>query len=160
MKSFILGLPASLFHNGTLCFYIGAKKDKNKFYVNFKDEDGSAYDVNLTTYQGEYAMMCNELDKLFKAKHPDLMLRGCKRISYDELVDVHRLDENDVVKAIFKQFRSKFNAELKHCYHGKPVAQFVAHPPWDAHRKLSPKMTPPIISSFDELLIWVEMNQL
>ena len=160
MKSFVIGLPSTLFHNGKLAFFIEAKNDKNRFRVMFIDEDANEYTVNVSHYNyiSNSGIPIAKLNTLFKAKYPDIMLRGNRNISYNDLVSKY-LDERDVIESVFAQIRSKFNAELKNCYHTPKYAQIHAHKRWNAPVNISSKCTPPL-SSFDELLIWVEMNQI
>ena len=160
MKSFVLGLPCTLFHNGKLVFSIDAKGDKNRFRVIFMDEFENKYTVNTSYYNNasNSGISVAKLNALFKAKHPDIMLRGNRNVSYDDLVSKY-LDEHDVIEAVFAQIRSKFNAELKRCYRIPKYSQIHAHRYWNAPENISSKCTPPL-SSFDELVIWVEMNQI
>lgn len=160
MKSFVIGLPCTLFHNGKLAFSIEAKNDKNRFRVIFVDEFENEYSVNASQYDNSRnsGIPIAKLNALFKEKYPDIMLRGNRTISYDDLVSKY-LDEHDVIEAVFAQIRSKFNTMLKNCYHSPKYAQIHAHKHWNAPANISSKCTLPL-SSFDELLIWIEMNQI
>ena len=81
------------------------------------------------------------------------MLRGEQYISIQELVDDFKLDEVEVIAAIFKTLRNKIANDIKQCWQNPRFTRIVAHTLGDSDTKMTKQF-----HSFDEVLVQADLT--
>lgn len=95
------------------------------------------------------------ISKLFLEKNPDFLLKPTQFMSLSKLLEISRIDKEELCNAILKAIRSTMKRAISYYdSHGSTTfGVYIANSYHSKYESISPKFT-----CFNEFLIWVDLN--
>ena len=121
---------------------------KNMFFLGLLDKT-DLIEVKLTfnEYCSSKEIQCPAIDKMIYEKNPYMMLRGYQALTIDEFIDITELDYDKIVQYCEKRINDTISNLLK------TKGQFGI-----ILRNSTMFKHTPYFKSFDELLVWNDLN--
>lgn len=154
---FVQAFAPAFAYGTTLAFDVKSRKTKNTYNLRLKAPDGKLYIViPCPSYWIEDFGTFGGIEKLFKEKHPRLMLRN-QVVTFDELIDEFGLDKYKLADVVFKRIKKtiadKLSSYSKAMYFTCRLENAEELDNDDISKKT------PEMSTIDELMVWVDLNQ-